>query len=886
MDLVPSPENDEAEQQKLQQQMGQYLLERKVEGIEEILLRDADAMDHASMEVCFVDLHNYNATLALSLIYYPVCLLSLFEEALRLVQSMVAKHDSFRAKHVGFTVKPNLHIRIVSLPSTAQFSKASIGEIRADEKENFVQFSGTVVRTGTVRMLDVSKKYTCLSRGCGHTFIVRADAEQDNMLPSAQCPAVTDKGKCGCKNLREVEGSKICVDHQEIKVQDQIERLTLGSMPRSIIVILEADLADKCNAGDDVVIAGVLIKQWRPVSKGARCVVDIAIRANSIRALKFHDRFQVKETQNISKFRDFWDRHLAAKKLFTARDVIVGSVCPQLYGLFHVKLAVLLTLVGGATTSAEGGVRQRSQSHLLLVGDPGCGKSQILRFAAMVASRSVLTTGIGTTGAGLTCSMVRDGNEWTVEAGALVLSNDGVCCIDEFASIKEADRATIHEAMEQQTLSLAKAGLVVKLNTRTSVIACCNPKGSVYDLTADLTVNTAIAAPLLSRFDLVLVLLDTPEKEWDKRVSTFLLQQAVDDGQCGDSGKENTHTSVSRICSESPRQDLDSIDAAPSGANKAFDTSDLHGKVWKLGALRQYVNYVKHQFQPRMGIAAGRLLQKYYSLQREQNQQSSRTTVRLFESLVRLSEAHAKIMFRNEVEMEDAVVAISCVMLSQVQSFSLKNDSTLHAPFPTESEAFYQDQQRNVFALLHCSRASLEADEPSSFSASSSSSFSSMRSDHLFNGRSGFEERRVPGFEDDFPTGFPQGSLFTQSQRPSQSPRDSFASAPSQGENTWKRMKTERDQPLANDSVWSQPQFPPHPPCAANAGNPFFDSAPIQHNLYNGAGLPLMSAPTSTPVPASVPVPVPAPLPVASSTSAAPSISPRICEFPEVTDEW
>ena len=867
LDYVPDPQGQP--KRLFLEQFEKYLLERMFAEIEAVLLLEKDEMDHVSVDVCFVDFHDFNPRTALSLIYHPVYCLGLFDEALRSAQTRTFRNESFRAKHsrANIIVKRNLHVRVTSLPSTPQFSKPSIGDIRADDKHRFVQFSGTVVRTGAVRVLDASKSYMCLNRECCHTFIVPADDQQDNTVRAArECPNIIERRdkhgnvetvKCGHKNVREIDGSKVCVDYQEIKVQDQIERLTLGSMPRSIIVVLEADLVDKCNAGDDIVIVGVLIKQWKPVFKGMKCPVDIAVKANSVKALKFQAPLQgnfLSDTSN--KFKDFWGRHVAAGKRFTARDIIVGSVCPQLYGLFHVKMAVLLTLIGGSATAMEGDVRRRNQSHLLLVGDPGCGKSQILRFAATVASRSVLTTGVGTTGAGLTCSMVRDGSEWTVEAGALVLSNNGVCCIDEFASIKEADRATIHEAMEQQTLSLAKAGLVVKLHTRCSVIACCNPKGSVYDLTADLTVNTAIASPLLSRFDLVLVLLDTPEKEWDKRVSTFLLQQAVDDG-CGDAaGKENVSsraligsTSASRRRDSAPLASSDNAShsrKAPStsGSSKpsASGDADVYGEVWNLGTLRQYINLVRNQLQPKMGVEAGLLLQKYYSLQRQQNDQASRTTVRLFESLVRLSEAHAKLMFRNVVELEDAVVAVSCVMLSQVQSsYSLKNDSTLHAPFPTESEASYQEQEQQVFAQLHCSRVSLKQEANggngegagSSFSTSSSSSSSS--------------------FPHTFPAPYPQ-------QRPSPSPR--AFSLGTDGPDL-KRSRTQQTAEPASVAVESsssisQGYLPPPPALQVPAFAPYHSLPPPQQAV-----------------------------PAAAAPAPAPLERPRLCNFEDiVSSEW
>jgi len=501
----------------------------------------------------------------------------------------------------------NPRVRLKELP--AGFDE-KIRNLRAKHLNRLIQVEGIVRQASEVRPQVVSAKFECPA--CG-TIISVLQIESKFREPT-RC-------SCGRKGQFRLV-SKEMVDVQRLVIEESPESLIGGEQPRRINIFLKEDLVEpkmeeKTTPGSRVKIVGILKEIAKHSQTGSQLVrFDIALEANNI--IPQEESF---EDLNITEEDERQIQELAADpKIF---EKFIGSIAPSIYGYDEIKQAVVFQLFSGVKkVRSDSTTHTRGDMHILLVGDPGVAKSVMLKFIAGIAPKGRYVVGKSTSGAGLTATVVRDEflRGWSLEAGAMVLSNKGIVCIDELEKMDPQDRSAMHEAMEQQSVTISKANVQASLRAETSVLAAANPKFGRFDPYQTVASQIDIPPTLINRFDVVFILKDVPDREKDEAIATHVLE-----------GHRNV------------------------GEKSVIDRN----------LLRKYIAYAKQKIVPALTDSAVEEIKKFYVDLRNMQVSGDAPTkplpisARQLEALIRMSEAGAKIRLSQKVTRDDAKRAIT-----------------------------------------------------------------------------------------------------------------------------------------------------------------------------------------------------------------------------------
>ena len=506
-------------------------------------------------------------------------------------------------------IEHDIRARIANFPD-----ERSLRQINSDVITKMISVSGMVVRASEVKPLAKELTYKCLDNHTSQFTLL--DGMSLDKAVKCQSP------KCPHTNLAIVAEESRFIDFQIVRLQELPEDLPPGQLPHYVNVSMKQDLVDYARPGDRIILTGIVrIEQERVsgVKQSESALYRLRMDGNNIefiggRGIKGSRRTEREEIspdeqkiiRTLSKNPDIYDR-------------LIASFAPHIRGHELFKEAILLLIVGSTQRALSDGSKVRGDINVFLVGDPGTAKSEMLKFCARIAPRGLYTSGRGSTAAGLTAAVVRDASGiFMLEAGAVVLGDQGLVCIDEFDKMRPEDRSALHEVMEQQSASIAKGGIVATLNARTSILAAANPMFGKYDPFKNLTENVNLPIPLLTRFDLVFVVRDIPHEEKDRQIAQHILSQH------GTSGTDTT-------------------------------------SLIDVDILTKYLAYAK-QNDPVLTKEAENKIMEFYlkmrSVEGEDKEKMITITPRQLEGLIRLSTARARILLKNQVEEDDADRAI------------------------------------------------------------------------------------------------------------------------------------------------------------------------------------------------------------------------------------
>lgn len=562
-------------------------------------INDMMASGVQSLVVDYIDFDSYNPDLAKQLTHKPDEMLEAFNEAALAILREIHHdyeqeiHDRIKVRIGNYTVQKGLR------------------DINAELIDKLVSVSGMVVRSSEVKPLAKKVAYKCTNCNA----VTEATLKGLVLKKPSKCIA------CGDKELDMDPEHSIFIDFQMVRLQELPEDLPAGQLPHYVEVTVMGDLVDQCRPGDRIMLTGIIrIEQEQMAPQAKTSLFRLRMEGNNIEYLG--GRAGSKDTRTVERIAISTEDERQIQAIGSKPDAyekLVASFAPHIYGQEVIKESILLLIVGSVTKKLEDGSTRRGDINVLLVGDPGTAKSEMLKFAAKIAPRGLYTSGRGSTAAGLTAAVIRDKSGiMMLEAGAVVLGDQGLVCIDEFDKIKAEDRSALHEVMEQQTCSVAKGGIVATLNARTSILSAANPMYGKYDPYKNITENVNLPVPLLTRFDLIFIVRDIPEKDKDNLIASHILE---------------IHKDVTRA------------------AKPAIDI-DLFSK---------YLTYARG-LEPTLTSEAIDIIRAYYmDMRRAESEGMITVTPRQLEGLVRLATARARILLKDKVEADDAKRAIYLV---------------------------------------------------------------------------------------------------------------------------------------------------------------------------------------------------------------------------------
>ena len=549
-----------------------------------------------SLIIDFDDLISFDPALARSLVEKPDDYITYASSA---ATAQMRVEDPEYAEHVG-----KIFARFRRLPE-----KTALRKIGAEHIKKIALVDGIVVRTTQVKPTIVSAVFRC--RKCLEITVLDQEGELIHG-PGSHCQFC--KQSTSFELLQEQSKFK---NTQEARIQERPEDLPPGQLPRYLEVRLEDDLVDSARPGDRVSVTSIVRAEKQTVGERGRLrTFNIYLDANFVDVVG-------KETEVVEITPEDEKQILEAAQDPWVQRKLVMSLAPSIYGYEDVKEGILYLLFGGTAKQLPDGVNIRGDENVLLIGDPGTAKSQLLQYVARIAPRGLYTSGRGTTAAGLTAAVLREKTGGMIlEAGALVLADKGVACIDELDKMRPDDRVAIHEALEQQTVSVAKGGIVATLNARAAVLAAANPSLGRYEPHRNVSENINLPVTILSRFDLIFIIKDQPEPDYDSRMSEHILA-------------------------------LHRSKVSPETAPFAPDF------------LRKYISFAK-RITPVLTPEAVIELRDFYLKMRSKGGEEAAVAItpRQLEALVRISEARARAFLRDTVTVEDAKSAIRIMTVS------------------------------------------------------------------------------------------------------------------------------------------------------------------------------------------------------------------------------